>query len=1204
MAAPVVESSATGGTNGSTLTLNKPTGTQEGDVLVAWIVGQSTTSAPSGWTVIDSVDFNESPLSDSLTTLYKVAGASEPSSYDFSQSGGIGGIVRVSGADTTTPINASAIPSVTRPKNNFIQTVFTTGSVTTTEDDCLILRLGWANSALGTTWTSATSVVDADPSTGAGGILFAGEEDQASAGASGASGGDFASANAFYMWATIAIAPGAAGPATPVIEGSSTSTGGVFFAGANIETFDISKPTGTQEGDLLVIVVGDDEDGDVVLTSSGWTEAASYRDTSYDTNFHVLWKVAGASEPSSYTFDFNFIGSRQYYAVLFRISGVDTSNPINATDTDISSTLNGDITVSLTTTVDNCLILTGVHQGASAPYNSRPAGFTEEYFNDEWGSSKLVVLSGSKATAGSTGNLEWDSASGSQASGFAVAIAPGAGGGPATITSTGAVTTGAVTASGSGDVTLEPGSSEGSVTTPAVEALGYGTVLQATGGSGSVDYNTGTHSVEQADAAAATYTGLDLGDSTHDDLYMWVWCEGAVGSGGTTYTSVTVAGNPATKLAEVTSSFRGSIALYKIAHPGTSTGTVVATFGAGVLRQGVFCVSASGVDSEDIDTGRDTGTVPTLTVDAKDGGVVFGGEYGSSGNAGNMNLTTTDVSFASGSTFRLEHSNISADDATYDVSPAEQSTEERCFIVIALNPGAAGPDVATAGNVVLPAATVSGTASVGGAGVSGTLTVQEAGSDDFTASGSVEVSGALAAQEVGADDLSGTGTVVWPDITGSLAVQEAGEDTLAASGTVAWPEITGTLSAQEAGSDTASGAGAVEVTGTLAAQEVGTDTLSATGSVSFVEIAGTLAAQEAGDDTLSGTGAIEVSGALSAQESGQDTLSASGTVVWPEIDGFLSVQEVGGDTSSISGTVSVSGSLAAQESGADNFSGSGLIDYVGIAGALNVREVGEDSFAASGAVPVSGSLAAQEAGEDSLSASGAVAWPEISGSLAVREAEGDTHSGVGAVLVSGALGAQEAGPDTFVGSGSTVGDTSGTLAAQETGADTAAGQGAVIITGAFGVQEAGSDALDAAGGPIAAGAMAVSETGADGFSGTGVVVWPGTTGAMSIQEVRDDDFSGAGAVIVTGDLGASDAGSDTASGTGAVIVLGVLAAQEAGADIMAAYTVPLSARRAETPQNAANGGSIVDAGNGGTVLRQVNGGTVVSQPNGGTVRKG
>lgn len=68
--------SATGTSNSSPTTCNKPTGTAQGDLMIAFMYtdGTGVWTAPSGWTQVQNTD---------QSIMYKVAGASEPSSYSF-----------------------------------------------------------------------------------------------------------------------------------------------------------------------------------------------------------------------------------------------------------------------------------------------------------------------------------------------------------------------------------------------------------------------------------------------------------------------------------------------------------------------------------------------------------------------------------------------------------------------------------------------------------------------------------------------------------------------------------------------------------------------------------------------------------------------------------------------------------------------------------------------------------------------------------------------------------------------------------------------------------------------------------------------------------------------------------------------------------------------------------------------------------------
>ena len=78
----------------STTVVNKPTGTDVNDLMVAFIIDGDTgitPSYPSGWTeaTLDTTGNNTGAVA------YKIAGASEPSSYTFGLTGAFGKVVQI-----------------------------------------------------------------------------------------------------------------------------------------------------------------------------------------------------------------------------------------------------------------------------------------------------------------------------------------------------------------------------------------------------------------------------------------------------------------------------------------------------------------------------------------------------------------------------------------------------------------------------------------------------------------------------------------------------------------------------------------------------------------------------------------------------------------------------------------------------------------------------------------------------------------------------------------------------------------------------------------------------------------------------------------------------------------------------------------------------------------------------------------------------
>lgn len=102
-------STNTNGTGSKTISINKPAGVVENDLLVTSLVVNSTTTnviAPTGWTLIQSVATSGSMKHN---TYYKIASTTEPVSYTWT----IGttnktstiGMVAISGVNTLNPVN-------------------------------------------------------------------------------------------------------------------------------------------------------------------------------------------------------------------------------------------------------------------------------------------------------------------------------------------------------------------------------------------------------------------------------------------------------------------------------------------------------------------------------------------------------------------------------------------------------------------------------------------------------------------------------------------------------------------------------------------------------------------------------------------------------------------------------------------------------------------------------------------------------------------------------------------------------------------------------------------------------------------------------------------------------------------------------------------------------------------------------------------
>jgi hypothetical protein len=134
------QTDARAGSNTTSLTITKPPGTVEGDLLVAAVAtdGNSASSiaAPPGWNLIS---VGEQSRSVTFGVWWKLAGATEPASYQFTWGGvaeeAFGWIMRFTGHDPTSPIATTAV--------GFGKSASATcANVITSFDNALILRLG------------------------------------------------------------------------------------------------------------------------------------------------------------------------------------------------------------------------------------------------------------------------------------------------------------------------------------------------------------------------------------------------------------------------------------------------------------------------------------------------------------------------------------------------------------------------------------------------------------------------------------------------------------------------------------------------------------------------------------------------------------------------------------------------------------------------------------------------------------------------------------------------------------------------------------------------------------------------------------------------------------------------------------------------------------------------------------------------------
>ncbi len=152
-----------------------------------------------------------------------------------------------------------------------------------------------------------------------------------------------------------------------VVESTSTATAN------DANSLTINKPTGTAEDDLLLLLANGN--GLTKPTSSGFTESASeVYNGAIDMTVGILYKIAGASEPSTYTV--NVANGVCGGATMLRISGWATtgdpvwgSENINGNHDTASATLSSG-TIAIDRPSDNLVIILLGHIGDNAVTSS------------------------------------------------------------------------------------------------------------------------------------------------------------------------------------------------------------------------------------------------------------------------------------------------------------------------------------------------------------------------------------------------------------------------------------------------------------------------------------------------------------------------------------------------------------------------------------------------------------------------------------------------------------------------------------------------------------------------------------------------------------------------------------------------------------------------------------------------------------------
>ncbi len=221
--------------------------------------------------------------------------------------------------------------------------------------------------------------------------------------------------------------------AIPVVEAFTTKT---HSAGSPQSSIVLTKPSGVVVDDLLILFcLSDDNGSDDAFqdTKSGWTVMLQTGNSSSDAKLAIYYRIADGTEASTETVTMD--ATDDVIGWYLRISGVDTTTPINAQNEGVSSGNASSRNVTgITTTVDDCLVFYAlVLDGADgSPFSVSGTGWSEsdELETPSGDNTDVSGCWGTKdmASQGATGtaSVSWNTSDGHSWCQFA--IAPSAGG--------------------------------------------------------------------------------------------------------------------------------------------------------------------------------------------------------------------------------------------------------------------------------------------------------------------------------------------------------------------------------------------------------------------------------------------------------------------------------------------------------------------------------------------------------------------------------------------------------------------------------------------------------------------------------------------------------------------------------------------------------------------------------------------------------
>ncbi len=145
--------------------------------------------------------------------------------------------------------------------------------------------------------------------------------------------------------------------------------------GSGGTTLTIANPTGTLSGDVMVAHVIVRTASNTITAPNGWS-LIRRQDSSSSISTATYRKVAGSSEPTSYTWTFGTAGEAS--GGIASYTGVNTTTPVDASNAQYNASTSNVDNAGVTTTVANDLLVytTGI---TTATIVNVPSGFSEKW---------------------------------------------------------------------------------------------------------------------------------------------------------------------------------------------------------------------------------------------------------------------------------------------------------------------------------------------------------------------------------------------------------------------------------------------------------------------------------------------------------------------------------------------------------------------------------------------------------------------------------------------------------------------------------------------------------------------------------------------------------------------------------------------------------------------------------------------------------